>query len=163
MTTKGEDNLLIKFKKAYEVFCGLLLFIAITISMAEIVSRVIFKVSYDLFFDFAVWVTVWALLLITGLLLPEGGHISIDFLRNKFSGKVRWLLEVSLALVTLAYGAFITWGSILFLQQLYVRQSIFPRYIPIPKWIVELCVPISMALFTIFALAGLVKAIRQKW
>ena len=163
MTTNGDDNLLIKFKKGYEIFCGLLLFIAITISMAEIVSRVFFKVSYDLFFDFAVWVTVWALLLITGLLLPEGGHISIDFLRNKFSGKARWLLEVSLAFITLAYGAFITWGSIHFLQQLYVRQSIFPRYIPIPKWIVELCVPISMAIFTIFALAGLVKAIRQKW
>jgi TRAP-type C4-dicarboxylate transport system permease small subunit len=141
----------------------MLLFLAITISMAEIVSRVFFKMSYDLFFDFAVWVTVWALLLITGLLLPEGGHISIDFLRNKFRGRLRWLLEVSLALITLAYGAFITWGSILFLQQLYMRQSIFPRYIPIPKWIVELCVPLSMAIFTIFAFAGLVKAIRQKW
>jgi TRAP-type C4-dicarboxylate transport system permease small subunit len=163
MTINGKDNLLIKIKRAYEIFCGLLLFIAITISMAEIVSRVFFKVSYDLFFDFAVWVTVWALLLITGLLLPEGGHISIDFLRNKFNGKIRWLLEVFLAFVTLAYGTLITWGSILFLQQLYARQSIFPRYIPIPKWIVELCVPISMAIFTIFAFVGLVKAIRQKW
>lgn len=163
MTTNGENNLFIRIKKVYEIFCGLLLFIAITISMAEIVARVFFKVSYDLFFDFAVWVTVWALLLITGLLLPEGGHISIDFLRNKLSGKIRWFLEVFLASVTLAYGALITWGSILFLQQLYARQSIFPRFFPIPKWIVELCVPLSMAIFTIFALVGLVKAIRQKW
>ena len=163
MVTNAEDNLLTKIKKAFELFCGLLLFIAITISMAEIVTRVFFKMSYDLFFDFAVWVTVWALLLITGLLLPEGGHISIDFIRNKLTGKVRWLLEVTLAFITLAYGVFITWGSILFLQQLYARQSIFPRYIPIPKWIVELCVPLSMAIFTIFAFAGLVKVIRQKW
>jgi TRAP-type C4-dicarboxylate transport system permease small subunit len=140
MVTNAEDNLLTKIKKAFELFCGLLLFIAITISMAEIVTRVF-----------------------TGLLLPEGGHISIDFLRNKFTGKLRWLLEVTLALITLAYGVFITWGSILFLQQLYARQSIFPRYLPIPKWIVELCVPLSMAIFTIFAFAGLVKVIRQKW
>jgi len=163
MTSNREDNLLIKFKKGYELFCGLLLFLAITISMAEIVTRVFFKMSYDLFFDFAVWVTLWALLLITGLLLPEGGHISIDFLRNKLTGKLRWFVEVSLALITLAYGVFITWGSILFLQQLYARQSVFPRYIPIPQWIVELCVPLSMAIFAIFAFVGLLKVLRQKW
>jgi len=163
METNRKDHPLLKIKKIFELFCGLLLFLAVTISMAEIVSRVIFKISYDLFFDFAVWGTVWALLLITGLLLPESGHISIDFLRNKFTGKIRWLLEVSLAFITLAYGVFITWGSILFLQQLYLRQSIFPRYIPIPKWIVELCVPIGMAIFTIFAFVELVKAVRQKW
>ncbi len=152
-----------KLKNIYEGFCGLLLFLAVTVSMSEIFFRVIFKVSYDLFFDFAVWITVWALLLITGLLLPEGGHISIDFIRNKFTGRPRWILEVSLALITLAYGALITLGSILFLQQLYARQSIFPRYIAIPKWIVELCVPIGMCIFTIYAVVGLIRAIRQKW
>jgi len=150
-------------KKIYELGCGLLLFLAVTISLAEIVGRVVFKVSYDLFFDFSVWITVWSLLLITGLLLPEGGHISIDFLRNKVSGKLRWMLEVALALITLAYGAFITWGGIVFLQQLYARKSIFPRYIAIPMWIVELCVPIGMAIFTIFAVIGLLKAARKSW
>ncbi len=153
----------VKIKNIYEGFCGLLLFLAVSVSMAEIFFRVFFKVSYDLFFDFAVWITVWALLLITGLLLPEGGHISIDFIRNKFSGRPRWILEVLLALITLAYGALITWGSILFLQQLYARQSIFPRYIAIPKWIVELCVPIGMCIFTVFAVVGLIRVIRQKW
>ena len=95
------------------------------------------------------------MLLITGFLLPEGGHVSIDFVRIKFTGWIRWLLEIFLALVTLAYGVLITWGSILFLQQLYARGSIFPRYIPVPKWIVELCVPIGMGIFTLFALTEL--------
>ena len=163
MSPDQEVKLTTKIKKAYEGFCGLLLFLAVSISFAEIVARVVFKTSIDLFFDFSVWITVWALLLITGLLLPEGGHISIDFFKNKFSGKPRWLIEVSLGLITLAWGAFITWWSIQFLQQLYARKSVFPRYFAIPMWIVELCVPIGMFIFTVFAIVGLVKAVRQRW
>jgi TRAP-type C4-dicarboxylate transport system permease small subunit len=150
-------------KTYYERLCGLLLFLAVCISFSEIIARVVFKTSIDLFFDFSVWITVWAFLLIAGPILPEGGHISIDFVRMKFSGWPRRVLEILLALITLAYGALITWGSILFIQQLYQRQSIFPRYVAIPKWIVELCVPIGMAIFTVYAFIEVVKAIRKRW
>jgi TRAP-type C4-dicarboxylate transport system permease small subunit len=163
MEGNEEGRKSINIKQIYEGFCGLLLFLAVSISMAEIVARVICKVSYDLFFDFPVWITVWALLLITGLLLPEGGHLSIDFFRIKAKGKIRWVLEVLLALITLAYGAFITVAGVLFIQQLYLRKSLFPRYIAIPMWIVELCVPIGMGIFAIYGVIGLIKAIRQKW
>jgi TRAP-type C4-dicarboxylate transport system permease small subunit len=152
-----------RIKKVFEGTCGLLLFAAVTLSMVEIVCRVFFKISVDLFFDFTVWGTVWALLLITGLLLPEGGHVSIDFFKEKFSGRFRWLLEAVLALITLAYGAFVTWGSVLFLRQLYQRGSVFPRQIPIPMWLVELCVPIGMGIFTIYAAIELIKAVRTRW
>ena len=163
MPSEGHNPLYARARRLAEVSCGIILFVAVTISMAEIVTRVVFKLSFDLFFDFPVWLTVWSLLLITGFLLPGGGHVSIDFIRIRFTGGMRRLLEVFLALVTLAYGVFITWGSILFLKQLYVRGSIFPRYIPVPKWIVELCVPIGMGIFTLVAVAELVKAIRRKW
>ncbi len=152
-----------RIKKYYEGFCGLLLFVAVSISFAEIITRVVFKTSIDLFFDFSVWITAWAFMLIAGPILPEGVHISIDFLRNKFSGGPRRMLEICLALITLIYGALITWAGILFVQQLYQRQSVFPRYFAIPKWIVELCVPIGMLIFTVYAVMGAVKAIRKRW
>jgi TRAP-type C4-dicarboxylate transport system permease small subunit len=152
-----------RIKRIFEAFCGWLLFLAVTISISEIISRVVFKTSIDLLFDFSVWITVWAFLLIAGPLLPEGGHISIDFIRIKFSGRPRWLLEVCLTLITLAYSALITWGSIQFLHQLYTRKAVFPRFVAIPKWIVELCVPIGMLIFTIYAVICLVKAVREKW
>lgn len=163
MAIENKSSLFSIIQKGVEISCGIILFMAVTISMAEIVMRVVFKMSFDLLFDLPVWLTVWALLLVTGFLLPEGGHVSIDFIRGKFSGWMRWLLEVFLALITLAYGVLITWGSILFLQQLYQRGSIFPRYIPVPKWIVELCVPIGMGIFTLFALREFYRAIRKKW
>ena len=53
MSTNTEAKLSTKIKKAYEGFCGLLLFLAVSISFAEIVARVVFKTSIDLFFDFS--------------------------------------------------------------------------------------------------------------
>jgi TRAP-type C4-dicarboxylate transport system permease small subunit len=158
-----KQGILSRFGRGFEVFCGYLLLVAVGISLAEIVARVFFKTSYDLFFAFTVWVSVWSLLLITGLLLPTGEHLSIDFLRQQVKGKPRWLLEVLLATITLGYGAFIAWGSLQFISQLYQRQSVFPTYIAIPMWMVQLCVPIGMTLFTVFALVGLIRAIRGRW
>ena len=156
-------NRLKRIKVAFESFCGYLLLLAVGVSLAEIVSRGGFKGSLDLFFSFTVWISVWSLLLITGLLLPEGGHLSIDFIRNKLSGRSRWLLELILALITLGYGIFITYGSILLVKSLYQRKAVFPNYISIPQWMVELCVPIGMFIFTIYAVIGLFKVFRQKW
>ena len=152
-----------RIKKYYEGLCGMLLFVAVSISFAEIIARVVFKTSIDLFFDFSVWITAWAFMFIAGPILPEGVHISIDFIRIKFSGGLRKVLEVSLALITLIYGALITWAGILFVQQLYQRQSIFPRYVAIPKWIVELCVPAGMLIFTVYAVIGVIESIRKRW
>lgn len=150
-------------KNKFEVFCAYLLLVAVALSLLEIVARVFFNLSFDLFFSFTVWISVWSLLLITGLLLPEGGHLSIDFLRNRFTGIPRLLLEIILASITLGYGIFITWGSIVFLYQLYERKSVFLNYVAIPKWMVELCVPIGMFIFTLYAVAGLIKVFRRKW
>jgi TRAP-type C4-dicarboxylate transport system permease small subunit len=161
--SRKKQGTLSRLGRWFEIFCGYLLLVAVGISLAEIVARVFFKTSYDLFFSFTVWVSVWSLLLITGLLLPAGEHLSIDFLRHQVKGRPRWLLEVVLALITLGYGAFIAWGSLRFIDQLYQRQSVFPTYIAIPMWMVQLCVPIGMTLFTVFALVGLIQAVRRRW
>jgi TRAP-type C4-dicarboxylate transport system permease small subunit len=151
-----------KIKTAVGLFCGGLLFLAVTLNMAEIVIRVFFRQSLDLLFDLPVWITVWAMLLITGFLLPEGTHVSIDFVKEKIKGRPRQALEVILALATFAYGAFLTWSSLLFLTYLYQKKSVFPRSIPIPTWVVQLCVPIGMAIFTAFAFIALARAWRQR-
>lgn len=150
-------------KKSYEGFCGILLFLAVFFSMGEIIARVIFHTSYDFIIDLSVWLTVWALLLIAGPLLAEGGHVSIDFLRNKLRGRPRLAIELFNVLFTLSYGAVITLGSILFIRRLYSQHAVFPRYFAIPMWIVELCVPIGMSIFTVYAAFELYKTVRRKW
>jgi TRAP-type C4-dicarboxylate transport system permease small subunit len=151
------------FKTRFQQFCGLLFFVAVIISVTEIVARVFFRFSLDLFFDFSVWITVWAFLLIAGPILPDGDHVSIDFLRQKLDGAPRRVVEVVLAVITLGYGVFITVGGIWFIQQLHAKKALFPRYVPIPMWIVELCVPIGMGIFSLFAVVCLFRALRQRF
>jgi len=145
------QNALALIKRAYIGFCGFLLSLAVLISLYEIVSRVIFKTTYDFIIDLSVWLTVWAMLLMLGPVLAEGGHVSIDFIRDRLHGKARTILEIFNTLSCLIYGAAITWGGFLLVQRLYIKKSVFPRYFAFPMYIIELCVPISMAIFTLFA------------
>lgn len=163
MKRQKERRISITIKKTYEYFCGFLLFLAVLISIVEIVTRTVFGIAYDLFFDLPVWLTVWALLLIAGPLLPEGGHVSIDFLRVKFKNMPRLAIEIFNAVCTLAYGALFTVGAVLFLHRLYLQKAVFPRYFAVPMWIVELCVPIALLIFTAYAIIGFIKVIKKKW
>ncbi|MEW6263036.1 MAG: TRAP transporter small permease [Thermodesulfobacteriota bacterium] len=163
MKATAEKSGLNRLKDLFEKFCGLLLLLAVAVSMLEIFMRLFLGLSYDFVIDFTVWLTMWSLLLIAGPILPEGGHVSIDFLREKLAGRPRMVLELFLSLCVLIYGFFFAWGGILFVAQLFKRGSVFPRYIPIPMWLVELCVPVSMALFSLFALSGLIMVFRRRW
>lgn len=148
--------------RVFETICGLLLYVAVVVSLGEIVGRIFFHITYDFVIDLSVWITVWAMLLIGGPLLAENGHVSIDFIRAKLWGKPRLVLELINTSATLLYGGAVTIGGALLVRQLYLRGSVFPRYFPIPKWFVELCVPIGMALFTLFAAWEFIKIIRRR-
>ena len=147
--------------KLLEIFCGFLLCLAVLISLGEIIGRVFFSTTYDFVIDLSVWLTVWAMLLISGPLYAENGHVSIDFILNKLDGPARFLLELFNVTATLIYAVAVTWGGITLVYKLYERTAVFPRYFPIPKWIVEICIPAGMAIFTLFAIIRFYKTLRQ--
>jgi TRAP-type C4-dicarboxylate transport system permease small subunit len=138
--------------RKYEMFCGLLVFFAVVVSMSEIVMRVFFLTSYDFIIQASVWLTVWGLLLIGGPVLAEEGHVSIDFIRNKLKGKPRWILDLFNTGTTLIYSVAVTFGGIMLIIELMKRSQVFPLYFPIPMWVILSIVPISMLIFTYFAI-----------
>lgn len=158
MKTGGRES---AFYRMIEIFCGILLFIAVGISLGEIVGRVIFHTTYDFVIDLPVWITVWAVLLISGPLIAENGHVSVDFMVNKLRGKPRLFLELFNMTVTVIYGFAITIGGIALIRMLLIRNTVFPKYFPIPKWIVEFCIPLGMALFTIVGIIEFFKIIKR--
>jgi TRAP-type C4-dicarboxylate transport system permease small subunit len=158
MKTGGRES---AFYRMIEIFCGILLFIAVGISLGEIVGRVIFHTTYDFVIDLPVWITVWAVLLISGPLIAENGHVSVDFMVNKLRGKPRLFLELFNMTVTVIYGFAITIGGIALIRMLLMRNTVFPKYFPIPKWIVEFCIPLGMALFTIVGIIEFFKIIKR--
>ncbi len=150
-----------KVYRMLEIFCGTLLFIAVGISLGEIVGRVVFHTTYDFVIDLPVWITVWAMLLIGGPLIAENGHVSIDFMVNRLQGKAKLLLELFNMAATVIYGIAVTIGGFALVRMLYLREAVFPKYIPIPKWIVELCIPLGMGIFTIVSIIEFFKIMKR--
>ncbi|MCP4020761.1 MAG: TRAP transporter small permease [Desulfobacteraceae bacterium] len=150
-----------KIYRIIELFCGLLLFIAVGISLGEIVGRVFFHTTFDFIIDLPVWITVWAMLLISGPLIAENGHVSIDFIVNRLRGRARLFLELFNITATVIYGLAVTIGGLALIRMLYLREAVFPKYIPIPKWIVELCIPLGMGIFTIVGIIEFFKIIKK--
>lgn len=144
-----------------EKCCGILLFIAVGISLGEIVGRVFFHTTYDFIIDLPVWITIWAMLLIGGPLIAENGHVSIDFTVNRLKGKARLWLELFNITATAVYGLSVTIGGIALVRMLYLRQAVFPKFIPIPKWMVELCIPLGMGIFTVISIMAFFKRLKK--
>jgi TRAP-type C4-dicarboxylate transport system permease small subunit len=147
--------------RKYEMFCGLFVFLAILVSMGEIILRVFFNTSYDFIIQASVWLTVWGLLLIGGPVLAEGGHVSINFIRNSLTGRPQWILDVFNTGTTLLYSIAVTVGGVMLVVELIQTGSVFPLYLPIPMWTVQIIVPISMAIFTYFAWVRFYRTLRR--
>jgi C4-dicarboxylate transporter, DctQ subunit len=140
--------------------CSILFFsLSVCLLMAVIIFREFFGISYDFLIDFVVWLTIWSLLLLSGPLYGEGGHVSIGFVLEKLSGKIRVGIEIFNALCTLCYVFVLTIGGVMMVKTFYIQGQMYPRYISIPIWIVQLCIPISFGVFTLYALDKLIKII----
>jgi TRAP-type C4-dicarboxylate transport system permease small subunit len=101
------------------------------------------------------------MLLISGPLIAENGHVAIDMIVTRLQGKAKLLLELFNISATIIYGAAVSFGGIALIRMLYERQAVFPKYFPIPKWIVELCIPLGMIMFTVVGIIEFYNLIKR--
>ena len=151
------------FKDQWIVFFSYVLFIAITINFLEIVMRVIFNSSIDLMFDLPAWLTTWSMMLISGMILLDNEHLCIEAIRSKLKGTPAKCLDFINNVLTTIFAAIVTYSGVLFVKQLYTFNTSFTRIITIPKWMVEICIPIGMGVFTICAIIKTVQDLRKKY
>jgi TRAP-type C4-dicarboxylate transport system permease small subunit len=159
----GEKSASIFLMRAYESFCAFSLLVAVGCAIFEIIGRVFFNFSYDFVIDLSIWLTAWATLLMSGPLLLRGEHVSIQAIREKLRGRPRLYVGIFNNLSALAYSCVIAAGGFLVVYRHFKEYAVFPRYFPIPMWIVELSVPLGMSIFAICAFIVFIKDIRRKW
>ena len=150
-------------KNAWVIFFSFVLFAAITINFLEIVMRVFFNFSIDLMYDLPTWLTAWSMILISGVILLDNEHLSIEVLRSKLGAKGRKALDFINNLLTLIFGIIVTYAGFLFTSQLIEFNTAYTRIITVPRWAVEICVPIGMGIFTVCAVIKLIHDVRRKY
>lgn len=143
-------------------FWSMIFFFGVFINFLEIILRFFFSFSLDLFYDIPVWCTVWATLLISGPILLNHEHVSIDAIQSLVKGKLKKALTIINALIVLIFGIIFTYGSYVFIIQIYSFNTAYTRSISIPAWMVEACVPIGLFIFTCCAIYNLYRAIIAK-
>lgn len=150
-----------KLDYGFQLFCAYLLGLSVSLLLAIIVLRAAFGISYDFLVDATVWLTIWSLLLLSGPLFGAGEHIAIGALLERIPGKFRLAVELINTLCTLIFVAIVTYGGVLLIHFLYSQHQVYPRYIAIPMWMVQICVPIALFLFCIYAVAGLYRIVQR--
>ncbi len=152
-----------KIIEAWIWFWSMVFLFGVFINFLEIVMRFIFSYSLDLFYDIPVWCTVWATLLVGGPILLKNEHVSIDAIYSMVTPKIRKLLNIINSIIVLIFGLVFTYGSILFVMQLYRFNTVYTRSISIPSWMVEICVPIGLIVFSCCAIYNLYKSIIERY
>ncbi|MBC8512048.1 MAG: TRAP transporter small permease [Dehalococcoidia bacterium] len=150
-----------KLDYGFQLFCAYLLALSVCLLMAIIVLREFFGISYDFLVDTTVWLTIWSMLLLSGPLFGEGGHIAIKALLGRIPGRFRLTVEFFNALCTLVFVTIVTYGGVLLIHTLYSQHQVYPRYIAIPMWMVQICVPIGLLLFAVYAIAELYRIVQR--
>lgn len=151
------------FKNAWVIFFSFVLFGAITINFVEIIMRVLFNFSIDLMYDLPTWLTAWSMILISGVILLDNEHLCIEVLRSKLGAKGKKYLDCINNLLMLIFGATVTYAGFLFTSQLIQFNTAYTRIITIPRWTVEICVPIGMGIFTLCAVIKFIHDVRRKY
>lgn len=148
--------------KGWIVFWSVVFFLGVLVNFCEIILRLFFNFSLDLFYDIPVWCTVWATLLVSGPLLLDGEHVSIDALESLLKGKVKKAFSILNALIVLVFGMVFTYGGVLFVSELYRFGTAYTRSVSIPSWMIETCVPLGLFIFTCCAFYDLYRKIMKK-
>lgn len=152
-----------KIKNYWITFWGFFFFLGVLVNFFEIISRTFFYYSVDLMYDIPVWFTVWSVMMVAGPILTDGEHVSVDILRSKLYGTPRKIAEMINALACIIFGIIITWGGFIYVKQTMDFNMNFIRVISIPRWVVEICVPLGMFLFTIYAIIMFINVYRTTY
>ena len=151
-----------KIKNYWYKFWALVFFLGVSINFTEIVCRTVFNFSVELMYDLPVWLTIWSVMMLAGPILPDGEHVSVDMVRDRLSGTPKKILEAINIVICIIFGAVITYGGYLVTSQYYKFNMNIIRIVSVPRWLVESCIPIGMALFTVFAVIRFFNVIREK-
>lgn len=144
-------------------FWGLVFFLGILINFTEIICRTFFHFSIDLMYDLPVWLTIWAVMMLAGPILLTEEHVSVDMVRTAVHGRMRKCIEIINCLAVIVFGAIVTYSGCLFIGQCYRLNMKIIRCVPVPRWIVELCIPIGMAIFTLYGVVLLCRVLRTSY
>lgn len=113
----------------------------------NIISRFLFQVTFGIAEEWPVWLMIWGVFVFIGLDIKENAHLSVDIIKNKLPEKHKMRFDVFSSIIMIIFGVLFLaacWSDVTLTKMILVRTI---TSIPVPLWIVKLCLPMGMIFF----------------
>ncbi|MEW6696349.1 MAG: TRAP transporter small permease [Bacillota bacterium] len=131
-----------KIKYAIDQIGGILLGISALLILFQVIMRYVFQSPNNWTEELARYISVWGTLIVSGLLVYEGGHITLDYFYEKFPAPLKKVTSlINNVLLIMFFTLFGLGGYRLMITSTQVNQM--SPGLQIPMWIVYIVLPIS--------------------
>jgi TRAP-type C4-dicarboxylate transport system permease small subunit len=113
----------------------------------NIVSRAIFEETFGVTEEWPVWLMIWSVFVFIGLDIKEKAHISVDLIPDMLKGNKRIIYNIFISIIMIVFGIlflYACWSDVVMAKMIHVSTI---TSIPVPLWIVKLCMPLGMLFF----------------
>jgi TRAP-type transport system small permease protein len=125
----------------------------------NILTRFLFAVTFGITEEWTVWLMIWSVFVFIGVDVKENEHISVTFLADKLKGKKRSILNISISFIMIIFGILFLygcWNDMLNDKMIHVSTI---TSVPVPLWIIKLCMPVGMLFFLFHSIEKLMNDI----
>jgi len=127
----------------------------------NIVSRALFQETFGVTEEWPVWLMIWSVFVFIGIDIKENAHISVDLIPNKLKGNKKLVLEIFISLIMIIFGIlflYACWADVMMAKKIHLSTI---TSIPVPVWIVKLCMPLGMLFFIFHSIEKMMMEIQK--
>lgn len=141
-------------------FATALSLLATAIMVSEGFNRSVFSVSFFWAEESVRYLMIWAFVLTLGTAGRQGQHIRTELLVDAMPPRVRRAMNLVALLAGAAFSVVLLASSLPQLQRYYTMGMVSESNLDLPTWIVFLAMPIGAALYLLYYLGALRRALR---
>lgn len=158
-TSPPDSGILYRACRFFEVVAMILLGVMTFLVLLQIAGRDLFGSGWPWADELARYAGLGLVYLTIPLLLMRDGHVKVDMISSRFTGKAAYALHLfNEALIVLFCGLFF-WGGWAFMQK---AAKFSTPALGMPNWLFYLPAAIGMLLFGLVALSRLLRALKGK-
>jgi C4-dicarboxylate transporter, DctQ subunit len=128
-----------------EILMALLLAAMTVLTFVQVVLRYVFGTGFVWSLEVTTYCFAWLVLIGMSQGVRTRSHIAVDILATRLSVERRRALGWSVIVLCLIYTAMMLYGSLIFVERLYVLGH-YARDIPLPRWLLVVILPIGFAM-----------------
>ena len=162
MISSAIDRLLNGIAKIF-MWCGLLLIIVVCYDVA---SRYLgvpkpFGLNSTKVQEAEYWLHTYFFAMLIGYGYTRQAHVRIDLLRDRFSKRTRYIIEIlGISLFLLPFITIVTYYTAAYAHQSYIEGEVSKSLIGIPhSWLLKIAIPMLFALLGLAGVSQLIKCI----